>query len=76
MDHRDVELQVFCHNIRTLRARNHLTQKEMALLLGIGVKSLSMLEHDVIPTKLKVDVLYKVYVHFGITPNIQLSIRL
>lgn len=50
------EMAIFCENIRMLRTMHRLSQKEMAKKLGIGVKSLSALEHGVIPPRLSVEI--------------------
>ena len=43
-----------CHNIAWLRRRNGLSQKEMALTLGLGVRSLQRIEKGQIPGCLSV----------------------
>lgn len=47
----------FCANIAYLRRSRGLTQKEMALILGIGIRSLRMLEKGTIPRNLGVQML-------------------
>ena len=42
-----------CHNIAYLRRRHGLTKKEMALTLGIGVRSLSLIEDGRLPRNLR-----------------------
>ena len=39
----------FCQNIRRLRMEHKFSQKQMASMLGIGVKSLRLLERNIIP---------------------------
>lgn len=56
-----------CHNIAYLRRKHGLTQKEMALTLGIGVKSLSSIERGSIPKNLSVLHLYFLAWLFGVS---------
>lgn len=63
------ELENLCHNIYRLRKANNLTQKEMAKILKVGVGSLRKLEAGIIPPRMTVDILYHVYVAFGISPS-------
>ena len=60
------ELHVFCKNIRILRIKNGLSQKEMAKLLRIGVRSLRTIETGHIPPRLGCNVFYYAAVHFGL----------
>ena len=63
------ELSTICANIRYLRKKNHLSQKTMAALLHIGVKSLRKMEQGIFPERLGVS--FVIYVHgvFGILPH-------
>ena len=60
----DKELMCFCQNIRYLRKKHNLTQKQMATLLGIGIQTLRMLEKNIVPPYLRCSVLYQIYLHF------------
>ena len=64
----DESVKIFCKNIRDLRKRQNLSQKEMANILGIGVKSLSMIENDVLPPCLNCEILFRIQNYFGIKP--------
>lgn len=59
-------LTIFCQNIRILRIKNGLSQKEMAKILRIGVGSLRTIEAGHIPPRLGCNVLYYAAVHFGL----------
>ncbi len=59
----------FCKNVKIIREQNHLSKKEMAKILGIGLKSLSSIENGKIPPRLKAEVLIKIYRYFGILPS-------
>lgn len=63
------ELSNICANIRYLRKKNNLSQKTMAALLHIGVKSLRNMEQGIFPERLGVS--FVMYVHrvFGILPH-------
>ena len=62
----DKEIQVLCKNIYDLRKYYRLTQKEMAIKLGIGVGSLRMLEHGRIPERMTCDTIFKISIEFKI----------
>lgn len=62
----DQSLTIFCKNIHILRTKNGLTQKEMAKLLRIGVRSLRTIETGHIPPRLGCNVFYYAAVYFGL----------
>ncbi len=47
----DRGLEYMCENIKEIRLRNGLTKKEMAKLLGIGVKALTQIEGGNLPPR-------------------------
>ena len=63
------EVKIFCQNVKTLRKLYGYPKVKMAKILGIGVKSLSLIESGVIPPKLKCDVLVRIANAFGISPS-------
>ena len=65
----DKEIAVLGKNLYTLRLKNGLTQKEMAKLLKIGVRSLSLLENGVLPPRMTCNIFFCLYEHFGILPE-------
>ena len=65
----DQEISAFCENVKKLRSKNELTQDEMAKMLGISLEELSELEGGIIPKKLDVSLLFKIYDVFGIYPK-------
>lgn len=70
------QLLILCDNVRILRRRAGLTQKEMAKRLGVGVGSISMLEKGVVPKRLSCEVLFRLALEFGASPNDLLKKRL
>ena len=64
----DHGLEYFCSNIKYIREREGLSQKEMAKALGIGVKSLVKLERGELPPRLDCMVVYYVHRNFGVKP--------
>ena len=60
------EFLIFCNNIRLLRETYNISKKEM-LKLGVSVKTLSLIENDVIP-KISVEVVFRTAWYFGIQP--------
>ena len=62
----DKYIRYFCENIKAIRKANKLTKEKMAQKLGIDKRNLSILEKGKVPDELSVDVLIKIYKHFGI----------
>ena len=60
---------MFGENLTKLRAQKGLTQKEMAVRLGIGIKSLRKLERGMLPSRLRCDVFDRLFDEFGITAD-------
>jgi DNA-binding XRE family transcriptional regulator len=63
------EIMAFCENVRYVRKKNGLSKKEMAKKLGIGVKSLELIESGSLPPRMSVRVVYMIYENFGILPK-------
>lgn len=60
---------VFCGNIKYIRTKYELSQKEMAHRCGISLYTLRKLEQGIIPPKLGVEILYNIFYNFGILPG-------
>ena len=63
------ETVLFCKNILRLRRRAKLSKKEMAKVLGIGTKSLNLLESGKIPPRLSCEIFCAIHRQFGILPK-------
>lgn len=63
------ESVVFCQNIKKLREAEKLSKKDMSKRLGIGVKSLTMLENGIIPKRLTCKIVFKIQDEFNIHPK-------
>ena len=59
-------LLLFCGNLRKLRKAHGLSKKKMASILGISVRSLTLLENDVIPPRPGCDMLFRTSQYFKI----------
>lgn len=70
------ELETLSHNIVRLRKKHGLSKKEMASILGIGVKSLSRIENGDFPKRIGVHLIINIWEHFGILPQQQISKQL
>lgn len=70
---KETEITLFCENIKALRKINKLSKKDMAKLIGIGTKSLTLIENGRLPPKLGCDVLFKIQKEFGIAPQTMFS---
>ncbi len=69
------ELYAFFQNIRILRISHKLTQKEMAKICGVSLSTLRKLEHNILPTRVSVRILFNISNYFHLCPE-QLFIRL
>ena len=78
MIHKEKEKQLinFTHNIALLRKQHKLSKKKMAEILHISVNSLNLLENNIIPPRISVDVVFAVWKYFGIYPTKQFSKKL
>lgn len=69
-------IDTFLQNVTWLRKHYGLSQKEMAKKLEIGVGTLRKIEKGELPPGLKIDVLYRVRIVFGISMADMISVRL
>lgn len=60
------ERTIFLQNLAALRKQHHLTQKQMAQTLGIGIHSWRMIERGIMPPRLSTEVVYNAADAFGI----------
>lgn len=70
------EFQNICHNIRWLRMHHGLSRSAMARKLHITVKSLDLLESDIIPERIRIDFLFRTYQAFGVSQEKLIMTRL
>ena len=64
-----LDTAVFCQNIKRLREKNRLSKRQMARILHIGTKSLTMLENGIIPPRMDVAVLIYISSYFRVRPD-------
>lgn len=64
------------HNIRFLRRYHKLSKKRMALILGVGVKTIAKIEENIWPPNLPAFLLLFAWRRFGIDPDCLLHHRL
>lgn len=60
---------IFSKKVIHLRKKYGYSKKEMAHILGIGIASLNKVENGEIPPRMTVDVLFRIYDHFGVSPK-------
>lgn len=66
----------FCSNLIWLRKYHKLPKHKMAKMLNISIWTLRKLEHYILPSHLKIDILLDIYKQFGISPTTMLTHRL
>lgn len=72
----DDVMEFLSHNVLYLRKTHNITKKEMAKILGVGIKTLSKIEQGLLPPRLSVEVLFRIRDYFGIPLSFQVSIKL
>ena len=65
----DIDVKTFAKNLKHLRLKNNLTKKEMAVKLGIGIKTLSTLENGILPPRFRANTVFKIKSEFGFSPS-------
>lgn len=65
----DEEIIIFCENVKKLRKKNKLTQKEFSSKCDIGVGSIRLIEKGVLTERLSAGFIIKIYNEFGIKPS-------
>lgn len=63
------ELENITHNIAWLRKKNNITKKQMAILLGMSVRSLSKIEKGESSRKLNLNTIFDIICLFNISAD-------
>ena len=61
------ELLNFCHNVKYVRQKENLSKTKMAKTMGIGERSLNLIENGVFPKHLGINAVVKFCFAFGIS---------
>ncbi|MBR4017003.1 MAG: helix-turn-helix transcriptional regulator [Oscillospiraceae bacterium] len=69
-------LKILFRNITGLRKFYGYSKKEMAQILGIGIKTLDKIENGIIPPRLGVEIVFVVCQQFHIRPAVLFSVEL
>lgn len=69
----DDAMKFFSENVSQLRKSYNISKKEMAQILGVGIKTLDNIERGMLPLRLSVNVLFKIRDCFGISVGAQFS---
>lgn len=72
----DDVMEFLSHNVLYLRKTHNITKKEMAKILGVGIKTLSKIEQGLLPPRLSVEVLFRIRDYFGIPLSVQVSVKI
>ena len=70
------ELDNLLYNIAWLRRTGGLSKREMATRLGVGRKTLDLMERGEVPPRLSASVIFAVEKQFGVSRSALLSHRL
>lgn len=63
------DFTAFAGQVKRIRKESGVSQKEMAVLLGIGIPTLSKIERGVLPPRLSCSVIFRIQQQFGIHPK-------
>lgn len=69
----ETEIFIFCENVKRLRAKEGLSKREISEILGISIRSLTMLEKGILPKNLCCDVLLVICNYFQLEPKMFFS---
>ena len=72
----ETDFEIFMDNVAWLRKHHKLTKKKMAQIMGIGVKSLTLIENGIFPERLRIDACLNTQRYFGIPVKDLLQNRL
>ena len=70
------EIETFLYNIAYLRKHNGLSKRKMAKILHISTSTLNKIESGVLPPRISANVIWRIHLHFYITPTVQFSKKL
>lgn len=70
------EFENITHNIAWLRKKNNLTKKQMAILLGMSVESLSKIEKGKSCRKLNLNMIFDIMCLFNVSADELFNTRL
>ena len=70
------EMENFLSNIVWIRKKQGISKKNMAKILKISVSSFNKIENGICPPKLSANVVWRIYLNFGICPDEQFCRRL
>lgn len=65
----------FCQNMRALREEHGYSLREMAKILHISVKTLSLLESGTLPRRTSANIIFLLSRHFDIPPKELFTLR-
>ena len=70
------DIENFLYNIAWLRKNHGISKKNMAKILKISISTLNKIEEGILPPKLSANVVWRIYLKFGIRPDEQFRKRL
>lgn len=70
------DVRNFLYNIKWLRKNKNLSKRSMAKILKISAETLNRIENGELPPKLSADVIWRIYLNFGISPDMQFREKL
>lgn len=72
----DLNISIFCTNIKTLRLREKLSKTAMCKILKVSMRSLNSIENGILPPRTSCEVLVRACIYFDIRPKDILSIEI
>jgi transcriptional regulator with XRE-family HTH domain len=67
----DKEIKTFLKNIIWLRKNHGISKKEMSKILHISIVTINKIESGILPLKLSANIIWRIKLHFGVSPSDQ-----
>jgi len=69
------QLNNFLSNIAWIRKKYGISKRKMSEALKISIASLNKIENGILPPKLSMDIVFNIYISFGIEPKTMFAIN-
>ena len=60
---------IFCRNMKALRRGHGYSKKKMAEVCGVSVATITKVEAEILPPRLRVTIVFRVSDHFALQPR-------
>ena len=64
-----IQFENFLSNVAWIRKKYGISKRKMSKALKISVESLNKIENGILPPKISIDIVFNIYISFGIEPK-------